>query len=303
MKNFLCWISAIIMLIFYSSCAVLTDSQLKMVEDLSWKADTVVSSPVAIFNSLSRIRMERGLYYAASLNSAEARFNELNSLAESHIGDRQLIKKTEIYIDVIKSYVRAVGSLSNDERWKGVGREFRGIGGRVDSLIMFYNKLNVDDEIPEGFAKLAGKTLGSLGEQIMKGKRAVFLKEFIIEGDSLISVCSDTLCSILRGGDLNSLIDNEYEGLQNNYKIYLSVMESRGLYPETGADRHYVELYEEVSGIKQIRNRCTAALRSFKNAHHKLAAALKNEEDIQLYPQLLEFNEIASDLCRQIRTL
>ena len=291
------------MLIFCSSCAVLTDSQLKMVENLAWKADTVVSSPVYIFKSLSHIRLERGLYYAASLNSADARYNEINAMAEAVVSDKSTIRKAGIYIDVINSYVRAVGSLSNDERWRGVGREFRGIGSKVDSLIMFYNKLNVKDEIPVGFSKLAGKTLGVLSEKIMKGERAAFLKDFIIEGDTLISVCVDSLCGILKGDKMNSLIENECEGLQNNYKIYLSVMETRGLYPEMEADRHYIELYEEAAGIKQIRNKCVSALRSFKNAHGKLARALENEEDIQFYPQLLEFNQMTSELCRLIRTL
>ena len=75
--------------------------------------------------------------------------------------DVSLVRKSEIYVDVLNSYIRALRSLSSESRWKSYGTEIRGIGNRVDSVVYRFNRLDaVSEEVPEGYARLAGKVLG-----------------------------------------------------------------------------------------------------------------------------------------------
>ena len=134
-----------------TSCSVLTKSQLQRVNNLSVSSDSIVVTPKVIFNELAAVRLERGLYYAASLTSATAREKEINALAKASIADEQLVGRTEVYVNVLNSYLRALRSISATTRWTDYGTEWRGIGRNVDSLILRYNKLDlIDKQIPVG---------------------------------------------------------------------------------------------------------------------------------------------------------
>jgi DNA helicase TIP49 (TBP-interacting protein) len=103
-----------------ASCAVLTKSQIKAVNNLSTKSDTITTAPEMIFETLADVREERGLYYAASLRSSDARYAEMNGLAEGSIADAKIVEKSTLYADVLDSYLRALRSLSADARYFGL---------------------------------------------------------------------------------------------------------------------------------------------------------------------------------------
>ncbi len=286
-----------------SSCGVMTSKQLEMVNELSFRADSVTSAPSAIFHSMNEVRLERGLYYAASLTTSEARFAEVQGIAEGALDDENTARKADSYISVINSYLRVLRSLSSDERWKAVGREMRGLGRKADSLIVLYNSLPVEEKLPEGVARSYGKIFGIIGEQMMKGRRAKVLGEAIIQGDTLVLMCVDSLIGILKSKELSSLITNEKVGLSDNYRAYLMSYEARGETVGLEADRRYVEMYARIDAVTGVRNRCVSALRSLKKAHHRLVESFEDEEDTTIFTDLLEFNEKAAELCKLIKEL
>lgn len=71
------YIVAAMTVLLMASCATLTESQLKMVTNLMVASDSVAIESAVIFEELAVIRIERGLYYAASLTLAEARGKEM----------------------------------------------------------------------------------------------------------------------------------------------------------------------------------------------------------------------------------
>lgn len=73
----------------FHSCGVLSEGELARIENLALKADTVTSAPSVIFGTMAEIRLERGLFYAASFSTPEARFDEVNALAKASIADQR----------------------------------------------------------------------------------------------------------------------------------------------------------------------------------------------------------------------
>lgn len=288
-----------------SSCAVLTESQIESVNNLAVVSDTIAVSPSILFKELSNIRLERGLYYAASLTSAETRFNEINALAQGNLDDKKLAERTDIYVDVLNSYLRALRSLSNEARWKSIGTEMRGLGNKLDSAILRFNQLEVtEEELPEGVAKLSGKYAGFLSETYMKNRQAKAVRTFVKEGDTLVALCSDALTALLLRGEVNELINNESEGLRNNYYAYLRQLENSGETPQIDLDLHYVELVENLEHSKTIRNKCVSGLRSLKRAHHKLVAELDKRKPAEIwFEELAELNTLSSQLNNLIKEL
>ena len=281
-----------------TSCAVLTTSQLKMVTNLTVASDSVAATPKIIFDELSTVRLERGLYYAASLTSAEARGKEINALALASLADEQLVSRADVYVNVLKSYLRALRSISADARWSAYGTEWRGLGRNIDSLIIRFNQTELADfEIPVGWAKLSGQYMGYMSENYTRTRQAKTAKEFVTEGDTLVIACVDGLIELLRKGELEELIQNESEGLKNNYEAYLYRLESSGALPDISIDRGYIDLVKRIEKAKKTRSRCVTALQSLKRAHGKLVKELgKRKNTDYIFEELLELNTLALSL-------
>lgn len=279
------------------ACSPLSKAQLGAVQELALKSDTVSRSPEVLFREMSRIRLERGLFYAASLSSGDARCAELTAVAVAAADDGILVGKAKGYVDVFNSYLRALRSISSDQRWKGVGTQVRGIGLRVDSILYRHNSLGFGEEdLPVGYARLAGRVMGYVSEEVMQTVQGVAVRNTVIAGDTLVSASCDSLIAILRSGEMNELIEHERESVKDNYSAYLSAMELAGQPVPVEYDRHYVELLMKADNLPDIRNRCVSALRSLKKAHSALAEDFAaGEEDISgdLHEELVRLNRLA----------
>ncbi|HEX2920987.1 MAG TPA: hypothetical protein VHO50_07475 [Bacteroidales bacterium] len=279
------------------SCAVITPSQVAMVNNLAVVSDSISVAPARIFEQLAEVRKERGLYYAASISSARARYLEIDALAEAAIADDQAVKRMNLYVDVLNSFLRSLRSISNDIRWEGAGREIRGVGRNIDSLVIAWNKLNPGDPVETGIAKHTGKSVAYVVEELTKRRQAIIVREFVRQGDTLVSACCDMLINLLRKKEVNELILNEEAGLEANYKAYLDAMELSRTFPLIENDRRYLALKKEIYDAKEMRNKCITSLRSLKNAHSKLLTELQERKKInQVYQELLELNQQAFEL-------
>ena len=278
-----------------TSCAVLTTSQLQRVNNLTVASDTVVVAPKVIFEELATVRLERGLFYAASLTSATAREKEINALAAASQADEQMATRAEAYVNVLNSYLRALRSISAASRWTAYGTEWRGIGRNIDSLILRTNQTTIfETQIPVGWAKLSGQYMGYLNERYMRVRQAKAVKAFVTEGDTLLAVCVDGLVDLLKAGDLIDLIENEHDGLRRNYEAYLHRLELGGLPADLAADRKYLELVKRLEKAKYTRGRCVTALQALKRAHAKLVEELKQRQQVDFFiDELIELNTLA----------
>ena len=281
--------------LFTTSCAVLTTSQLQMVNKLTVASDSIAVTPKVIFDELATVRLERGLYYAASLTSATAREKEINALTTASITDAQLVNRTDLYVNLLNSYLRALRSISATTRWTDYSTEWRGIGRNIDSLILRINQTELlDTAIPVGWAKLSGQYMGYMSERYMRVRQTKAVREFITVGDTLLATCVDGLIELLKKNDLIALIENESEGLKSNYEAYLHRLELAGLPADLAADRNYIELAKRLEVAKKTRSRCITALQSLKRAHAQLVVELKKKQNIDYYiNELIELNTLS----------
>ena len=168
LKAIAMWCTMLFLLVYMSGCSSITKAQLKRVNSLAVVSDSAVTGPGSIFHMLDDVRMERGLIYAASLQGTDTRIQELNGLADAIAGQSRLADKSDVCINILDSYIRALRSVSNEARWKRNGTELRGIGRNMDSLAIAYNKLEWGTLYEPGIAKQIGKTSGYLAEQYGK---------------------------------------------------------------------------------------------------------------------------------------
>ena len=287
-----------------AGCSPLSKAQIEAVGELTFRSDTISRSPAVLFGEMSELRLERGLFYAASLTSGTARYEEVTALAETTMDDESLVRKASGYVDAFNSYVRALHSVSADARWKGLGTEIRGTGTRVDSVLYRYNRLDTGyEDIPTGYARMAGRVLAYVAEEVMQAVQGRAVRNIVVTGDTLVTASCDSLMAILRSDEMNELIRHERESLRDNYAAYLTALELRGEPVPFESDRLYVELLRRADELPDIRNSCVSALRSFKNAHAKLAAdfaAGKKEVPEELWDEVLRLNVLAAQVSEML---
>lgn len=285
-------------------CSPLSKAQIEAVNELAFRSDTVSRSPAVLFGEMSELRLERGLFYAASLSSGEARSRELTELAEASMDEEALVRKASGYVDAFNSYVRALHSVSAEARWKGIGTELRGIGTRVDSVLYRYNRLDTGyEDIPTGYARMAGRVLAYVAEEVMQAVQGRAVRNIVVAGDTLVAASCDSLMDILRSDEMDELIRHEKESLRDNYSAYLRAVEQRGEPVPLESDRLYVELLHRADELSSVRNSCVSALRSMKNAHAKLAADFasgKKEVAQEVWEELLQLNYMASRVSQML---
>lgn len=287
-----------------AGCSPLSKTQIEAVNELTFRSDTIIRSPAVLFEKMSALRLERGLFYAASLSSGRARYEEVTALAEMSMDDESVVRKASGYVDAFNSYVRALYSVSADARWKGIGTEIRGVGTRVDSVLYRYNRLDTGyEDIPTGYARMAGRVLAYVAEEVMQAVQGRAVRNIVVVGDTLVAASCDSLMDILRSDEMDELIRHERESLRDNYAAYLTALELRGEPVPFESDRLYVELLRRTDELSDIRNSCVSALRSMKNAHAKLAAdfaAGGKKVPAELWDELTRLRALASQVSRML---
>lgn len=291
------WCTMFFLLVHLSGCASMSKAQLKRVNSLAVVSDSAVCGPGSVFRILDDVRTDRGLMYAASLQSADARISELNGLALARQEQSRLADKADVCISILESYIRALRSASSDSRWKQNGTELRGIGRNMDSLAIAYNKLDWGTLYEPGIARQIGKTSGYLAEQYGKRRQYRMVKAIVEQGDSLVEACCNSLVEGLKSSEFKSLIDNEQTGLENNYRVYLNSLQLTGARPALEFDRLYLDNRIRIETARTMNKHCISMLQSFRRAH---AALLKELDNPRTYSEL---SDELFELNRQVQAL
>ena len=291
LKAIALWCTMLFIVVYMSGCSSMTKAQLKRVNSLAVVSDSAITGPGSVLRMLDQVRLDRGLMYAASLQGADTRIQELNGLADATAQMSRLADKSDVCIDILSSYVRALRSVSSETRWKQNGTELRGIGRNLDSLAIAYNKLDWGTLYEPGIAKQIGRTSGYLAEQYGKRHQRKTVQGMLTHGDKLVDECVQTMVSVLKSDEFKSLIDNERQGLENNYRAYLNAASLNGITPSTDLDRLYIESRLRVEMAEQTRRRCITMLQSFGRAHSALVKEMQNRRTYsEFMDELFELN-------------
>lgn len=292
----------VLCLVILAGCSTLSKSQLKKISSFATVQDSLL--PAAIFQTLDDVRLERGLIYSASLTDTESRIHELNSLAEATVKQEKTSAKANVCFNILSSYASALKSLSADTRWKKYGTELRGIGRNIDSVAIAYNKLDWGTLYDPGMAKNLGKTSGYLTEQYMKRRQRRLVYDVLVTGDTIVATCCDALIAGFKSADFLELIDNEEEGLENDYRAYLNSMQVLDRAPATDFDKVYLTEKAQIEKARQLRKKNISMLQSLKKAHAALVREMDKPRTYSEYSSdLIELNGQIHDLAEIYSTL
>lgn len=272
-----------------SGCASLSKSQMTSIQKFSNSCDNFSNYPSALFVEMAGIRAERGCFYTASLSDPLLRIKELNSINKAYMSDLTLSEKMDLSMQVLKTYQRALKSLSHADRFNNTGREFRSLGRNLDSLIYRYNLLDLSDPLPLGIGKAVGKIVGYGAELYVRNVQTRAVRELVIVGDSLVAGVTNSIVEILSSDAVKELVENEVQGLDANY---LSYLRKGGDGRDFSGDRAYLALSSRTGNLAKLRSGTISAAKTLARAHNKIATEVVKRKKIkQLYPELEELND------------
>lgn len=290
-------------ILFLYGCASLSREQLAAVKSFTATCDSLDKYPGGFFEEMAQIRAARGLYFSASLDDAQNRVGELNSIYEGLVKDQQLARKANLSWEILSSYQRALKILAGAARWEDASREFRTLGRKLDSLIYRYNRSDFTKNLlPTGIGKTAGRTAGITAMIFIKRAQSRAVKNFVVQGDALVSAVVFELVQALKNPQVAFLIENEKKGLDINYISYLRKTGSHACSLQD--DKYFLSLKERTEKLTYIRGGIISSANRLAKAHNRLAAEFtKRKKADELFTELLEFEKEVSALNKDYKNI
>lgn len=278
-------------LIIYS-CATLSREQVQSIDKFVTACDSFYRYPSFLFTELAQLRLERGFFYAASLEDPQNQINELNAIHKSYKNDLRVAAKCDASLKILKSYSNALKVLTSGERWKSRGVIFRSLGRSMDSLIVSTNRLKIfESDLPVGIAKNTAKIVAYGAESMLRHKQHRLARTFVSEADTLVQAVISSLVSSIRSPHISALIENEKRSLPVNYKNFLT---SHSNAPANSLDNHrkYLQLKERCDKLNYSKGYITLAAKRLARTHTELAKSMNNNKKLgELIEQLTHLVE------------
>ncbi|RYE26691.1 MAG: hypothetical protein EOP45_03490 [Sphingobacteriaceae bacterium] len=210
-----------------TSCASLTKTQVKSVNNYSQLLQEYSFYPSAIFKEIGEIK-----YQAEQLNSANTLPKAMYSnLITTYKGKKRFLEQAEkldLSINVIAIYALGLKKLSSSNLSETLDTASTKLGTNIDGLIKNYNsKSSSPNQLPTNFGALISKGIIFLGSTYTKAQQAKEIKDYVAKGVSPVNALTNSIRE-----SLDELILNESHGsitttdleLTTNYNAFLETV-------------------------------------------------------------------------------
>ena len=287
-----------------SSCASLTKTQIKSVNNFGQTTTNFSAYPSKIMTELAEIRFDRGLFYTNALISTDGHIKELNEIYKEKEFDYALSKKIDITYKIIDKYSQSLVLLLSDKHVLNIEEQSNSFGVDIDKLIATYNSIEGASKIPSGIGAAVGELVVLGGKQFIRTKQAKEIKKFVSQADTLIETTTSNLLKHLQSDSLQSLIANEERGLSNNYLKFLNKRKNDKSLVTIENDREYIRLKTRIDGVKKLKKQSIAATKRLRTAHKRLLKEIQEKKKLkQSAKELIELFEEVKGLKETIEKI
>ena len=282
-----------------ASCATLTPSQLKSVNQFAETSKNFSAYPSKILDELSAIRLERTRYFAASLRDPRNIIPVLDSMHSTSLRDFSVNKKVDITFRIIDKYAQSLLLLSSEKFSNDLREQSKRFGTDIDSLITQYNGISGTSPLPTGIGGAINKLVVFAGRQYIRSVQAREVKKFVPRADTLIGVMTDNLIQFLQNTSIAALIKAEETGLAIDFLQYFGHQNHQ---PASLEDvEKYLSLKRRLTGTRELQAQTLQATRKLRAAHTKLLTTIETRQTLkEIAGELRTFTEEVKDIHKTI---
>ncbi len=281
-------VTAFVISLMLSSCAVLTDSQVKNVNAFAAAAKSYSAYPSAVLKQRAEFHLRSEMIVATQFTDADQIIHRLESARKSYDNAIQISAKFDLSIQLLQQYAGLLTKLSSEQYITDLSAPTTSLGENLTSLVTTYNS-KVKDTLPVDIGNAISKVVLLIGKRLTRHKQTAAIKEFVLAADPLVQTTTRNLLSVLDGDtftdargnsfpSLKSLLAVEKEFFINSYKRTVFGDSSRTHYWSVKLFYDELVTYDNTEILRQ--GVCTAA-RSLATAHGELAKNVREKKHIK----------------------
>lgn len=266
-----------------SSCAVLSDSQVKNINAFAATTKAYSSFPSALVRQYADLHRENEILLATRFTNIDRVLRTLDSARSINNQTLEKSAKFDLSLQVIQKYGVLLTTLSADQYTSDLGTTTTALGTNLDTLISQFNTV-VGASVPAGLGSDLSKLILLVGQRLTKKKQTEALKEFVLKADPLIQKAIGALNEELDGiGTLLSLEENSFMG---DMKSMLANDPALG-FSQPGISFAKINVltfyYGEITdyrNVEALRKQLMAAAKSLAVAHTALVKDVQTKKNL-----------------------
>ena len=273
------------------SCA-LSETQIKAANQFAETSKNFSQYPSKIFTVLADIREKRAIYNANfNYDNPEQFIGELDDAYDEKKRNYKFSEKTDLTFKIIDKYAQSLLLLTSDKYTTDLEKQSKVFGNDIDSLISKYNNISGVTKIPTGIGGLVGQLVMFGGKLYIQNQQGIRVKKYVPIADALIEKMTDNMTNFLTNkiyleatGDsisIETLIDNEKEGLNLSYQAYLLACKKLHLLPELESEKEYLALRNDLDNLKELLSQTRKAVKGLRQAHSNLLKAIQEKKNLK----------------------
>jgi len=274
---------SISIIVFYTSCASLTKTQLKGINSYAQVLEKFSDYPGTIVKGFVQLKYETG-----QLNTGTIVNNAIvtESLWKSYYGKDKALKEAEkldLSIQIIGEYAAALAKLSSTDLSDSIQSGSLRLGSNMSQLITEYNAVS-NDKISINIGALVAKSIAFFGTRYTKNKQAKDLKAFIHAGDPLVTQITESIKKDLEKVVLEKWIPGLKDELKTRHQNFLSNMPPKAeyrVYLANSYNKEVAEIIARIDHLEKITAKTIAAVDHIRKAHKELLVCIQQKKKLK----------------------
>ena len=271
-----------------SSCAVLTDSQVKNINAFAATAKSYSAFPSAILRQRADFHLHSELVVASQFTDPDAIDHRLDAARKNYNGAVQMSSKFDLSLQLIQQYAGLLTKLSSEQYITDLSSPTASLGENLSSLVTIYNS-RVKDTLPASLGSSISKVVLLIGKTLTRHKQTAALKEFVLAADTLVQVTTRNLTTVLDGESFTDAKGNSFPTLQSllaTEKDFFIQSYRRVVFGDNArinyeSIKFYYDELTAYDNTEQARQAIVQAAKSLAKAHAQLAINVREKKDLK----------------------
>jgi len=270
--------------LFFGSCAVLTDSQVKNINAFAATTNAYSSYPSAVIKQYADLDQTLAIMKASDLRDF-AHIRTQLARARSGFQDKMAsAAQFDVSLQVIQKYGVLLAKLSRDNFVNDLHDPAKDLGENLDDAVALFNQ-KTGSHLNASLGSEISQLILLVGQKLTRRKQTMALKQFVLEADPLIAAATANIVDVMNKGvkELWRQDSADFEHLAG-----VLVEHSTGGDPVPGislgryeASRWYYDQLTTYLDAEALRVQVVQAATSLRNAHGALAKNVEEKKDLK----------------------
>ncbi len=287
-----------LLVVLVNSCSILTKNQIKNINAFASTAEKYTAFPGEVPRQRASLFLEERLVQTILFSDADRIKNSINMAMINYDALLRSADKFDLSLLLIQQYASLLTKLSSKDFVDNLSSNTNNLNDNLGSLVKIAN-LKLINKIPITVSDAITKVIFLVGQRLTLAKQAKALKEFIPQGQILITITMQNIEEVLV--TMQDLLAQDKMKYIDTYTATIFMDKSKIDY---GSMRQYVTALNNFDNLELLRKQSITAANKLSLAHTKLQESILKKDDLmEIYAQTQDFIMSMQDLYKTYEKL